>query len=61
MDLRFREPFHDLLVNVLTYMTFPLLVGVAFHEADQAPPQITSADPAFYVLVFGAFALRRCR
>jgi putative nucleotidyltransferase with HDIG domain len=52
--LRFREPFHDLLVNLLTYITFPLVVGVAFRETI-AHTQITSAEPAFYVLVFGAF------
>jgi putative nucleotidyltransferase with HDIG domain len=52
--LRFREGSHDLLVNLLTYITFPLIVGVAFRETI-AHSQITSADPAFYVLVFGAF------
>ena len=30
--IRFREGLHDLLVNALTFMTFPLVVGVAFHE-----------------------------
>jgi putative nucleotidyltransferase with HDIG domain len=52
--LRFREGSHDLLVNLLTYITFPLIVGVAFRETI-GHSQITSADPAFYVLVFGAF------
>ncbi len=52
--LRFRESWNDLLVNVLTYMTFPLLVGVAFHEI-LTKTGVTGADPAFYVLVFGAF------
>jgi putative nucleotidyltransferase with HDIG domain len=52
--LRFREPFHDLLVNLLTYMTFPLVVGVAFRETI-AHTQIADSEPAFYVLVFGAF------
>jgi putative nucleotidyltransferase with HDIG domain len=52
--LRFRESWNDLLVNVLTYMTFPLLVGIAFHEV-LVETGITAADPAFYVLVFGAF------
>ena len=27
-----RSAWHDLLVNLLTYTTFPLIVGVAFHE-----------------------------
>jgi putative nucleotidyltransferase with HDIG domain len=53
--IRHREPTTDLLVNVLTFMTFPLLVGVAFHEL-LAVTGTTSADLAFYVLVFGAFA-----
>ena len=51
---RFRENLHDLLVNLVTYITFPLVVGVAFRETI-AHSQITTADPAFYVLVFGAF------
>ncbi|HEY7456999.1 MAG TPA: HD-GYP domain-containing protein [Solirubrobacterales bacterium] len=53
---RFREPLHDLLINLLTYVTFPLVVGVAFRETI-AHSQITTADPAFYVLVFAAFLL----
>jgi putative nucleotidyltransferase with HDIG domain len=52
--IRYREGFHDLLVNVLTFMTFPLLVGVAFQGLLEAT-QTTSADLAFYVFVFGAF------
>jgi len=53
---RFREPKHDLLVNLLTYVSFPLVVGVAFRET-VAHSQITTADPAYYVLVFSAFLL----
>jgi putative nucleotidyltransferase with HDIG domain len=52
--LRFRESWNDLLVNLLTYMTFPLVVGIAFHEVLEATG-ITAAEPAFYVLVFGSF------
>jgi putative nucleotidyltransferase with HDIG domain len=52
--LRWREDRHDLLVNSLTYMMFPLAVGIGFHEVIGAT-KITSADPAFYVLVFGVF------
>jgi putative nucleotidyltransferase with HDIG domain len=52
--LRFREGLHDLLVNSLTYITFPLVVGIGFREAVDAT-QISTAEPAFYVLVFGAF------
>ncbi|HET7053818.1 MAG TPA: HD-GYP domain-containing protein [Solirubrobacterales bacterium] len=54
--LRFREPMHDLLVNLLTYITFPIVVGVAFRETI-AHSQITTSDPVYYVLVFGAFLL----
>jgi putative nucleotidyltransferase with HDIG domain len=54
--LRFREPLHDLLLNLLTYVTFPLIVGVAFRETI-AHSQITTSDPVYYVLVFGAFLL----
>jgi putative nucleotidyltransferase with HDIG domain len=53
---RFREPKHDLLVNLLTYVSFPLVVGVAFRET-VAHSQITTAEPAYYVLVFSAFLL----
>jgi putative nucleotidyltransferase with HDIG domain len=52
--LRFRESWNDLLVNLLTYMTFPLVVGIAFHEV-LIETGITADEPAFYVLVFGAF------
>ena len=52
--LRFREDFHNLLVNVLTFTSFPLLVGIGFQELLTATGT-TSADPAFYVYVFGAF------
>jgi putative nucleotidyltransferase with HDIG domain len=51
---RFREGWNFLLVNLLTYMTFPLVVGIVFHEVLHSTG-ITSADPAFYVLVFAAF------
>jgi len=52
--VRFREGWNFLLINLVTYTTFPLAVGIAFHETLQATG-ITTADPAFYVLVFGAF------
>jgi len=52
--LRFRESLHDLLVNSLTYITFPLAVGIGFHEV-VASTDVTPAEPAFYVLVFGVF------
>jgi putative nucleotidyltransferase with HDIG domain len=52
--IRFREGFHNLLVNILTFMSFPLLVGIGFQHLLDAT-QTTSADLAFYVYVFGAF------
>jgi putative nucleotidyltransferase with HDIG domain len=52
--VRFREGWNFLLVNLLTYMTFPLAVGIGFREVLLATG-ITAADPAFYVLVFAAF------
>jgi putative nucleotidyltransferase with HDIG domain len=52
--VRFREGWNFLLVNLLTYMTFPLVVGIAFHEVLLATG-IVPADPAFYVLVFASF------
>ncbi|HMJ73785.1 MAG TPA: HD-GYP domain-containing protein [Solirubrobacterales bacterium] len=54
--LRFREGLPDLLVNALTFMAIPLAVGVGFHEVISSAG-ITATDPAFFVLVFGAFAL----
>jgi putative nucleotidyltransferase with HDIG domain len=53
--IRFREGFNDLLVNAVTFMAFPLVVGVGFQQLLDAT-QITTADLAFYVFVFGAFA-----
>jgi putative nucleotidyltransferase with HDIG domain len=52
--LRFREGASDLLVNMVTYLTFPLAVGIGFHET-VAATAVDAADPAYYVLVFSAF------
>jgi putative nucleotidyltransferase with HDIG domain len=52
--IRYRDNLHDLLVNVGTFITFPLVVGVAFQEI-VAGAGVTDTDIAFYVLVFGAF------
>jgi putative nucleotidyltransferase with HDIG domain len=52
--LHWREPLHDLQVNALTYAAFPLICGASFHEILESA-QITSSDPAFYVLVFSVF------
>ncbi len=52
--LRFREKGHDFVVNLLTYITFPMIVGTGFHEIVEATGS-TSSDPVYYVFVFGAF------
>jgi putative nucleotidyltransferase with HDIG domain len=53
---RWRDDAHDLMVNLLTYITFPLVSGVAFHVViDDAG--ITTSDPGFYLLVFATFLL----
>jgi putative nucleotidyltransferase with HDIG domain len=52
--LRWREGWQDLLVNTLTYVSFPLVVGIAFHAVIEATG-ISSSEPIFYVLVFGVF------
>jgi putative nucleotidyltransferase with HDIG domain len=53
---RWRDDAHDLVVNVLTYATFPLLVGLGFQELLVAS-EVNSSQPAFYSLVFGVFLL----
>ena len=53
--IRYRDNLHDLLVNALTFITFPLVVGVAFHEVVDERRASPTSDIAFYVLVFGAF------
>jgi putative nucleotidyltransferase with HDIG domain len=51
---RWRDDGHDLAVNLLTYMTFPLVAGIAFHEGlDRAG--VTTSDPAFYLFIFATF------
>jgi putative nucleotidyltransferase with HDIG domain len=54
--LRWRDDWHYLLDNVLTYALFPLVGGIAFHEGVGALG-LTSADPAFYLCVFALFQL----
>jgi putative nucleotidyltransferase with HDIG domain len=52
--LRWRDAPHDLLNNLVTYATFPLLGGLAFTAiADRADVQ--SSEPVFYVMVFVLF------
>jgi putative nucleotidyltransferase with HDIG domain len=54
--IRWRDDAHDLLVNTLTYATFPLLSGLAFHQAVERS-DVTPSDPMFYVLVFCTFLI----
>ena len=53
---RWRDEPHDLLNNLVTYATFPLLSGVAF-EAATTNAGIGASDPIFYLMVFGVFLL----
>lgn len=53
---RWRDEPHDLLNNLATYATFPLIGGLAFHET-VAALDVTATEPAFYTLVFGVFML----
>jgi putative nucleotidyltransferase with HDIG domain len=54
--LRWRDEWHYLLNNILTYALFPLIGGIAFHEGISAVG-LTPAEPWFYVCVFGLFQL----
>jgi putative nucleotidyltransferase with HDIG domain len=54
--LRWRDEWHYLLDNVLTYAFFPLVGGIAFHEGVVALG-LTPADPWFYLCVFALFQL----
>ncbi len=53
---RWRDEPHDLLNNLATYATFPLIGGVAFERATTAA-NVTAEDPTFYLLVFAVFLL----
>jgi putative nucleotidyltransferase with HDIG domain len=52
--MRWRDEPHDLLNNLVTYATFPLVGGWAFHATIDGYG-ITASEPAFYTLVFGVF------
>lgn len=54
--LRWREATHYFINNLLTYAVFPLVGGIAFHEAVERTG-ISQTDPAFYGLVFGVFLI----
>jgi putative nucleotidyltransferase with HDIG domain len=52
--LRWRDPPHYFLNNILTYAVFPLIGGIVFHAATEGFSS-TPDDPSFYLLVFGLF------
>ena len=54
--LRWRDAPHDLLNNLLTYATFPLVGGLAFLEVT-GQAGIDAGEPIFYVLVFALFQI----
>jgi len=54
--LRWRDEWHYLLDNVLTYAFFPLVGGIAFHEGVTAAG-LSPAEPWFYACVFALFQL----
>jgi putative nucleotidyltransferase with HDIG domain len=54
--MRWRDEPHDLLNNVVTYATFPLVGGLLFSEV-VGRANVAQADPTFYVLVFCVFLL----
>jgi putative nucleotidyltransferase with HDIG domain len=54
--LRWRDAGHYLMNNLLTYATFPLVSGLAFHEVVERA-QISQDEPAFYGLIFAVFLL----
>ncbi len=53
--LRWRDAWHYLLNNLLTYAIFPLATGIAFHTA--VTRGISDSEPAFYGLIFAVFLL----
>ena len=52
--LRWRDAGHYLLNNVLTYATFPLVSGIAFHEIVDSGG-VAESDASFYALIFAVF------
>jgi putative nucleotidyltransferase with HDIG domain len=54
--LRWRDEWHYLLNNILTYAFFPLVGGIVFHEGIAALGLVPS-ESWFYLCVFGLFQL----
>jgi putative nucleotidyltransferase with HDIG domain len=52
--LRWRDEWHYLLNNIVTYAVFPLIGGILFKAVVDAIG-LTDSDPAFYICVFGLF------
>jgi diguanylate cyclase (GGDEF)-like protein len=53
---RWREPGHQLLNNIATFIWFPLLAGIFFHSAVHLG-HLSSSSVGFYLLVFVAFVV----
>ncbi len=49
-----RNALHYLLNNVVTFATFPLVTGLAFHWVTTSA-QISQSQPAFYAMIFAVF------
>ena len=54
--LRWREAPHYLLNNLVTFVTFPLVSGLAFHWVTTGAG-ITNSKPAYYALILAVFML----
>ncbi len=52
--LRWREPLHDLIQNLVNYSLFTLCGGLAF-QAMSSLTGVTEHEVGFYVLIFGVF------
>jgi putative nucleotidyltransferase with HDIG domain len=52
--VRWRDDWHYLLNNLVTYAVFPLVGGILFKAVIDATG-LTSSDPVFYICVFGLF------
>jgi putative nucleotidyltransferase with HDIG domain len=54
--LRWREPIHSFIQNLLNYTTFTLVGGLVFHAVVNGA-NITDKDIGFYAVIFGVFML----
>lgn len=54
--IRWRDEWHYLLNNILTYALFPLAAGLGFKQLMDATG-FNAGDAAFYALVFGVFLI----